>query len=354
MQGLTIRLTSTILVLSAGLASSQEIPRTADGKPDFSGFYDTATLTPMQRPQALGERLTLTDQEAAKIAADRQALIDADLEASNPNREAPPEGGDGSPGAAGNVGGYNTFWVDPGEGSFKIDGKWRTSILVDPPNGRYPAMTPDAQAKRRKRFAGFRRGNDGTAYWLEKGADAPGPYDNMEQRPFGERCILGFGSTAGPPMLPVLYNNLKRIVQTEDTVIIGIEMNHEARVVRMGGTHDPSQIRKWLGDSIGRWEGDTLVVETINFRDSAAFTSASRDMKVTERFAYLDNGNLLYRFTVEDPAVWTKPFSGEMLWPRSDNKLFEYACHEGNYSLGGIMRGARLLEQNATEASAGN
>ncbi|MBM42489.1 MAG: hypothetical protein CL483_11260, partial [Acidobacteria bacterium] len=189
-----------------------------------------------------------------------------------------------------------------------------------------------------------RRQNDGTAYWLEAGLDAPGPYDNMEQRPFAERCMLSFSSTGGPPMLPALYNNHKRIVQSEDTVLILIEMVHDARVVRMNAEHDPPHIKKWLGDSIGWWEEDTLVVETTNFRDTPAFSQGSENMKVTERFRLESADSLVYTFTVEDPTVWTAPFTGEYSWPRTDNKVFEYACHEANYSFEGIMRGARLLE----------
>jgi hypothetical protein len=145
-------------------------------------------------------------------------------------------------------------------------------------------------------------------------------------------------------MLSVLYNNHKRIVQGEDTIMIQIEMNHDARIIRMNAEHDPPEIRKWLGDSIGHWEGDTLVVETTNFRDRPSFTQGSRNMTVIERFRMESADKLIYSFTVEDPTVWTAPFTGEYAWPRSDNKVFEYACHEANYSFGGIMRGARLLE----------
>lgn len=327
-------------------AQESEVRRTASGRPDLSGTYDISTLTPMQRPTALGDKMFLTDEEAAEIAAQEQARMAERNAASDPNRDAPPAGGDGSAGAAGNVGGYNSFWIDRGTGAFQIDGEWRTSILIDPPNGRYPAFTAERLAadEAARQGSSRRRPNDGTAYWLEDGLDAAGPYDNMEQRPYGERCLVGFGSTGGPPMLPVLYNNHKRIVQTDDVVLIHVEMNHEARIIRMNAEHDPPEIQKWLGDSIGHWEGDTLVVETVNFPDRPSFTRGSRHMKVTERFSVIDADTLLYAFTVEDPAVWTAPFSGEYVWPRSDNKVFEYACHEANYALEGIMKGARLLE----------
>ena len=162
--------------------------------------------------------MVLTNEEAAEIAERERARNIQRQQPSDPNRGAPPQGGDGSGGASGNVGGYNTFWIDRGSGAFQIDGQWRTSILIDPPNGRYPPQSEERLAARRGRGGrgGFqRRANDGTAYWLEAGLDAPGPYDNMETRGFAERCFLGFGSTAGPPMLPVLYNNHKRIVQAK-------------------------------------------------------------------------------------------------------------------------------------------
>jgi hypothetical protein len=315
---------------TAAVAQNGDIPRTSSGRPDLSGTYDVSTLTPMERPEDLGEKMFLTDEEAAEIAAAEQERMARRNAASDPNRSAPPEGG--------SVGGYNSFWIDRGTGAFQIAGQWRTSILIDPANGRYPPRTDGSDGRRE------RTPNPGTAFWLEAGLDAPGPYDNMEQRPHGERCMLGFGSTGGPPMLPVLYNNHKRIVQTEDVILLNVEMNHEARVIRMNGTHDPPEIRKWLGDSIGHWEGDTLVIETTNFTDRPSFTRGSRDMKVIERFSMIDVDTLVYRFTVEDPTVWTAPFTGEYVWPRSSNKVFEYACHEANYALQGIMKGARLLE----------
>jgi hypothetical protein len=324
---------------TAAAAQNRDIPRTPSGRPDLSGTYDVSTLTPMERPAELGEKMALTDEEAAELAErTRQAMALANRD-SDPNRGAPPQGGDGSPGASGNVGGYNAFWIDPGEGAFQIDGQWRTSILIDPPNGRYPPRVEGANTGR-----GSGRANDGTAYWLEAGVDAPGPYDDMEQRPYAERCILSFGSTSGPPMLPSLYNNYKRIVQGEDTVLILIEMVHDARIVRMNAEHDPPEIKKWLGDSIGWWEGDTLVVETTNFVDRPAFRRATGNMTVTERFRMESADTLIYTFVVDDSTVWTAPFTGQYAWPRSDNKVFEYACHEANYALEGIMRGARLLE----------
>jgi hypothetical protein len=174
--------------------------------------------------------------------------------------------------------------------------------------------------------------NTGTAWWVDQPV---GPYDDPEQRPLGERCLLGFGSTSGPPMLPVMYNNMKRIVQTGDHVTILVEMNHDARVVRIGGEHPPASIRKWMGDS------------TTNFREQSGFSLASADLHVVERFTRIDRGTLLYQFTVDDPSTWAKPWSGEYIWPASSERVYEYACHEGNYALGNIMRGARILEDEA-------
>jgi hypothetical protein len=334
-------LTTVCLAVASGAAAQDgELPRTADGRPDLSGTYDVSTLTPLQRPAELGEKMALTEEEAAEIAARMQQGMALANRPSDPNRGAPPQGGDGSQGASGNVGGYNAFWIDPGESAFKVDGQWRTSILIDPPDGRYPPRVARSDAS----GGGGGRANDGTAYWLDVGLDSAGPYDNMEQRPYAERCILSFGSTSGPPMLPSLYNNHKRIVQGKDTVLILIEMVHDARIIRMNAEHDPPEIKKWLGDSIGWWEGDTLVVETTNFVERPAFRQGSGNMTVTERFRLEDADTLVYTFTVDDSTVWTAPFTGEYAWPRSDHRVFEYACHEANYALEGIMKGARMLE----------
>ena len=323
-------------------AGADDIPRTADGRPDLSGNYDVATLTPLQRPRMFGDNRFLSREEADRIAAEERDRMAEAQQDTDPGREAPPVGGDGSPGAAGNVGGYNAFWIDRGEDTIAIEGRFPTSIIVDPPDGRLPEMTPAARARMMARRAMFRE-NTGEAWWLKEGL-AAGPYDDPEMRPLGERCLLGFGSTSGPPMLPVLYNNVKRIVQTPDHVMILTEMVHDARIVRIGGEHAPPDVRKWMGDSVGRWEGDTLVVDTTNFRDQTGLSGGTENLHVVERFQRLDADTLLYSFTVEDPAVWEEPWSGEYPWPATDGNVYEYACHEANYALGNIMRGARLLE----------
>jgi hypothetical protein len=311
--------------------------------PDLSGTYDVATLTPLQRPAEFGDKLFLTPEEADRIVAADKARKAGDLLRSDPNRDAPPEGGDGSAGAAGNVGGYNTFWIDNGTRAFSQDGRFRTSIITDPASGRRPELTVSGQ-QRMGEILRSRRENSGTAWWLsEPGA---GPYDNMEQRPLPERCILGFGPVAGPPVVPALYNNVKRIVQTQDYVMILAEMVHDARVVRLNAAHRPDHVRTWLGDSIGWWEGETLVVDTTNFNDRPALRGADRNLHVVERFTRIDEYTLHYAFTVDDPTVWQASWGGDYPWPATQDKVFEYACHEGNYALGNIMRGARLLERD--------
>jgi len=177
----------------------------------------------------------------------------------------------------------------------------------------------------------------------------PGPFDDPELRPLTERCLGTFGTSAGPPMLPAGYNNLKQIVQTRDRIIILNEMIHDVRIVRMNAEHDPPDMRRWFGDSVGRWEGDTLVVDTTNFNDTPGLLSASRNLHVVERFTRLEANRLSYKFTVEDPTVWAKPWSGEVVWPKTNQRLYEYACHEGNYSFTGILKGARVLESEALQ-----
>ncbi|MEM6702513.1 MAG: hypothetical protein AAF690_07405 [Acidobacteriota bacterium] len=343
------------LLATPTFASETETPRTASGKPDLTGYYNIATLTPMSRPPQFGENKTLTPEEAQAITDRWTKNLAKDFEASDPDREAPPEGGveiyvPEFQGASGGVGGYNAFYVDIGDSTFQLDGEYRTSILVDPPNGRFPALSEQGRASMKER-AKFMRANTGTAWWMDMEV---GPYDDPELRPAAERCLLGFGSTAGPPTLPVMYNNLKRIVQTDDHLMILNEMNHDARIIRIADEeHDPELLRKWLGDSIARWDGDELVITTKHFRDELPFSQGTRDMVVEERISRIDEEALLYRFTVSDPN-FSEPFTGEYPWPASDDKVYEYGCHEGNYSFGGILRGARVLEKDAMEASSGD
>lgn len=346
---MNMSLVQPVLLALLGLLLLPVAAAAEPDRPDFTGTYDTATITPLQRPREFGDQLILTP-ELAEAAERRLAAYMAERSRdSDPNRGAPPAGGDGSSGAAGNVGGYNSFWVDNGETAIQIDGEFRTSILTTPENGRRPALTEAGKARAAARRA-FYRENTGEAWWLD--IDGPGPYDGPESRTLSDRCLLGFGSTGGPPMLPTLYNNHKRIVQTPDHVMILVEMVHDARVVRMNSEHAPPEVRRWLGDSIGWWEGDTLVVDTTNFTDRPALSMATRDLHVVERFRYADDGTLIYSFTVEDPNVWTEPWGGEYPWPATDDRVYEYACHEGNYAMEGILKGARILEADRLAAEA--
>lgn len=340
---LTPLVMNVLLVLGPLFFSSQ-----AAADIDLSGTYDAGTLTPLQRPQEFGDNLFLTPQEGEAIANRAQAFNDRANAASDPSRDAPTKGA--------RVGGYNMFWIDRGTDAVLIDGKFRTSILTAPKNGRIPEMTAAGEARMQKLQNEWRllwrsqdlaaNRNTGTAWWLEN-ADGAGPYDDIEQRPLAERCILGSRSTAGPPMLPNYYNNHKRIVQTPDHVVILTEMNHDARIVRMNDKHQNHKAPSWFGDSIGRWEGDTLVVQTKNFAEFPPLSGADENLQVTEYFTLQQDGSMRYRFLVNNPEVWTETWGGEYVWAKSDGKIYEYACHEGNYALGNIMRGARALESEA-------
>lgn len=345
-------LASFVILFTISVFASDEDgeKRTPWGTPDFSGTYDTATLTPVQRPRYFGSSLYISQEQAEKLASDWRRGIEAGSADQDPNREAPPVGGDGSPGAAGNVGGYDTFWIDQGESYNEVDGKFRTSIISYPENGRKPERTQLANARLRAFYGSFAR-NDGTASWLDRG-DGRGPYDNPESLTLADRCLQGFSSSGGPPMMPALYNNHKRIVQGPDTILIQAEMVHDARVIRLNGEHPPDDVVYWMGDSIGHWEGDTLVIETTNFNDTPGSFPGSQNMVVTERFERVGPRSLQYSFTVEDPTVWKDRWSGEYVWPESDENIYEYACHEGNYAMGNILRGARRLEREHQLAQA--
>ncbi len=335
--------TAAVLALSLLQASAVSADDAKSEIPDLSGTYDAATLTPLQRPEFMGETKHIYKWVAELLSwVALRGLAFAGEGESDPNREAPPTGGDGSGQAfgAGNVGGYNTFWIDPGSNAFEINGKYRTSIIIDPPNGRQPERTAKGRAKVADNFSSFTHKNTGTAWWLDQ--EGPGPYDGPEDLAIAERCLLGF--SGGPPMIPSLYNNYSKIVQTEDHVLILLEMVHDARIIRLNSEHAPDSYRSWLGDSIGWWEGETLVVDTTNFREDTGLYGADENLHIVERFSKLDNGDLLYHFTVDDPTAWLAPWSGEYSMRKSDSRVYEYACHEGNYAMGNILRGARLLE----------
>ena len=295
------------------------LPRTADGHPDLQGTFDVATATPLERPASLAGKAVLTDAEAA--AYEKQQL-------ENRKRidDAPP---------AGQVGGYNEFWYEFGT---KVVGDRRTSLITDPADGRLPPLLPEAQKRADERRARLRRLADGP-----------------EDRDASERCLLGYNS--GPPMIPVGYNQNVQIVQTHDYVMVHNEMVHTARIIPVdGGPHPSAEFRSWSGDSRGRWEGDTLVVETTNFNDktwnqfSGWSWAVDDNLHLVEHFSLADADTVLYEFTVTDPTVWTKPWSAAMPLRRTTNLMYEYACHEGNEGMEGILRGARALERDA-EAS---
>ena len=314
-------------------AKPSTMPRTADGKPDLQGNWSNATLTPLERAE--GTPLVMSKEEVAKREKGFSERVERLAEASDPNRPAPPKGGDGSVGAAGNVGGYNNFWIDPGDRIAIVNGEYRASLIIDPPNGRIPAQTSEARERAQLRLAAMK---------------GRGQYDHPEFRPLAERCLMSFGSNAGPPMLPnYFYNNNYQIVQTKDHIMIVVEMVHDVRVIRLGGERLPKHIRPWMGDSIGRWDGDTLVVETTNFHPSQQFRGASENLKVTERFTRADVDTINYKFTIEDPTTFTAPWTGEVPFRRSDELIYEYACHEGNYALSNVLSGERNREKREAE-----
>jgi hypothetical protein len=344
-------ITAALLALAVAGAQGRAVPRTPDGKPDFQGNWTNATITPLER-MGQNRPLVISEEAAADEEAKTQAAIDLREQDSDPNRAAPPVGGEArkSPNAeptylervwqagAGVVGGYNAFWIDPGNRVLRVDGQPRSSMIIDPPNGRVPGYTPEARERLAKAAAARKA--------------AGGEFDHPELRPLGERCITSFGNNAGPPMLPnYFYNNNYSIVQSKDTVVILTEMVHDARVVRMGGTHPPASVRKWFGDSIGRWEGDTLVIETTNFHPQHGFRGSWEHLKVTERLTRRDASTINYRFTVEDPTTFTAPFTGELVFNAMapGEQVYEYACHEANYGLEGVLSGARAQEREAAK-----
>jgi len=348
---IAIALVSLAALPMAGQTAKSSIPRMPDGHPDLQGTYDLATITPMERLP--GDPPFLTKEKADALRKAELARRAEDNKPSRADRPAPPVGGDKTPpksffeilerAGGGAVGGYNRFWLNQGTQYTVVDGQIRTSIVVDPENGHVPPYNATA----RKRMAAARNATP-TSDQRENNdptAEPPGAFDNPEQRPLGERCLLGFGSTSGPPALPdYFYNDLHQIVQTPNSIMILTEMVHDARIVRMNAQHLPKNIRRWMGDSVGHWEGDTLVVDTTNFNDKTRFRGATDNLHVIERFTRMDDKTLLYRFTVEDPDTWDKAWTGEYTWPVTDKPIYEYACHEGNYALADILRGARAEE----------
>ena len=291
-------------------------PRTPDGRPDIQGVWSNASIVPLERPKELEGRAFFTPAE--------KAAYETKVFARSTRDKTP---------AAGQVGTYNDFWWDADS---KRAQNFRTSLIVDPPDGKIPPLTPEAQA----RVAADR------AYSREHPADGP------EDRSLMERCLLF--PTTGPPMLPSFYNNSQfgalttnyQIAQTRDYVIIVVELNHDVRRIPLDGRpHFPPAIRQWLGDSRGHWEGNALLVDTTNFTGKTKFRGADANLHLTERFTRTAPDTLLYQFTMDDPTAFTRPWSAEIPMIASSDRLFEHACHEGNYGLSGILRGARAEEK---------
>jgi hypothetical protein len=311
---------------AAAKAKSWTVPRTPDGHPDLQGTWTNATLTPLERPAQFAGKLTVSAAEAK--AYEQSDLTTNDID--NPEAPLLARAGSGSGETA--VGGYNNLFIDRGSSLAEVDGAHRTSLIIDPPDGKIPALGDAARAQRAEP-----RVYQGAAF------------DDVKRRPLSERCIIGFGSTAGPPMMPALYNNNYQIVQTPDTILILVEMVHDVRIIHMNATHKPSEIKEWFGDSIGHWEGDTLVVETTNLHEGNRFRGGSENMRVIEHFKRVDAKTMLYRATIEDPARYKQPWTLEYPFNSTPGPVYEYACHEGNYSMTDILGGARKMETEAVK-----
>ena len=327
---LIVLLLSSLLMAAQLSAQEWVIPRTTDGRPDLHGIWTNATQTPLQRPADFGEKGFLTEAEASDTEAGWRARIDRFSAPSNPERAAPTDGNTNA--------GYNGFWIDRGTNVIQINGEYRTSIVVDPLDGQIPYLE------------GGRPRNDLQAEWrATPGVEA---YDDHELRPLAERCLLSFGSSSGPPMLPVMYNNNYQIVQTADYVMILVEMVHDTRIIRLDQEHSRIDFRKWMGDSVGYWEDDTLVVKTKNFHSLQSYRGSSEQLLVTERFELIEQDKIKYSFIMDDPQSYRRDWTGEIAMNRRpvDEPMYEYACHEGNYAFPGIMGGARRLEAEALQS----
>jgi hypothetical protein len=292
-------------------------PRTPEGQPEIEGVWSNASIVPLERPKELEGKQFFTAEE--------KAAYEARVFARSSRDKTP---------AAGAVGTYNDFWWDADSRRAR---NFRTSLIVDPADGKIPALTPAAQ----RRVAADRE------YSRQHPADGP------EDRSLMERCLLF--PTTGPPMLPSFYNNSQfgalttnyQILQTRDYVVLVVELNHDVRRIPLDGRpHVPAGVRQWLGDSRGRWESDALVVDTTNFTDKTKFRGADENLHLTERFTRTASDTLLYEFTMDDPTAFTRPWRAEIPMIRSEDRIFEHACHEGNYGLSGILSGARAEEKS--------
>ena len=318
------------LAASAGAApadAAYKAPLNAYGQPDLEGTWTNATLTQLERPKEYGTRKVMTPEEVKKIEGDDAKMYAADAAPRDPSvktTDLPHECGKGFSGAGC---GYNAAWIDPGNTIMRVNGEPRTSFITDPADGRLPPYKP--------------------------GVTVPNMYvrahygENPENQTLAERCLTSFGYSAGPVMLPLLYNNNYEIAQSKDTVAIVVEMVHDVRMIHIGGKHRTDGERPWMGDSIGWYEGPTLVVETTNFPEATALRGAWKELKVTERFTRVAKDQILYEFSVDDPLTFTKVWKAQMPMHAAKGPIYEYACHEGNYSLPNILAGARRLDKGA-------
>lgn len=316
-----------------------KVTRNSIGQPDISGFWTNATLTPTVRPRELGEKLVYSEEEAAEVEGISATFFEESSQATDPDAPADyvPQTSVEKPAqfsaAGGATGGYNSFWLEPGSRVMRVGGVPRTSILTTP-DGQIPPRIKGAPAMPRRT--------------MPAGVDS---FESYETRSLGERCIIGFGRNGGPPMFANgFYNNNYQIIQAPDHVMILVEMNHDARIIRLNSKHRNDGVRPWFGDSIGWWEGNTLVVETTNIPQEQHFFGSWENLTVTERFTRVAEDRLHYSFTINDPTVWKSPWGGEYEFSPLDGEIFEYACHEGNYALPGILKGARVQEAEAAKA----
>ena len=324
-RGFALLATVALAPLSAAAQDKASTPaRTSDGKPNLEGIYSFSTLTPLQRPDALAGKTTLEEGEAAAFEASENTRLNRDL--FDPEKGQPSAGY--APRSEGGVLSYNEFWYERGN---RLTKDKRTSLIVDPPDGRIPFT----EAARRRLAERTRRLNAGFG-------------DSHEDRSLADRCLIGFNS--GPPMVPGSYNNNLQIVQAPGLVVIINEMVHNARMIPTDG-RPRTGFRQWTGESRGRWEGDTLVVETINFRRETSLQGSTADTRLVERFTRVDDDTIKYEFTVSDPNSYTKPWSAMVPFVRMTEPLFEYACHEGNYSLSNILAGQRVKEREKAQPS---
>ena len=303
---------------------SYEPPRMPDGKPSLQGTWSNASITRLQR-NSQHKNLIISDEELQSLTDAHPQVVRQRTDDNLNHADGLLDGSD-----LGRGRGYNAFWIDPGKEYGLVKGSRRSSWIIDPPNGRIPLKADRPRPD-------FSEG--------EERSIAAGP----EARSLGERCIIGFGGTGGPPMLNTLYNNTYQIVQTPSYVMILVEMVHDARIIPIkGSSESDASVPRWLGNSIGWWEGDTLVVETTNWHPAQAARGpiyVSPTGKVTERFSRYSDQQVFYSFTVEDPNYYTQPWTGELSFNAIDGEVYEYSCHEGNIGLVGILQGAREQEK---------